>query len=117
MDRVRLESLTARGWPSAAVTIGNFDGVHRGHEALVRAAAQWARSEGGDTVVLTFDPHPVSVVDPARAPTTLTTLDQKAELIEGLGVDRLVVVPFDEELARRPPEEFARLVLAGPLQA
>jgi riboflavin kinase/FMN adenylyltransferase len=116
MDRIWLESLTARGWPSPAVTIGNFDGVHRGHEALVRAAAEWARSEGGDTVVLTFDPHPVSVVDPSRAPVTLSTLDQKAELLEALGVDRLVVAPFNEDLARRPPEDFARLVLAGALQ-
>lgn len=117
MDRVRLGSLTARGSPSPAVTIGNFDGVHRGHQALVRAAAEWARSQGRDTIVLTFDPHPVSVVDPARAPATLVTLEQKAELVEALGVDRLVVVPFDEHLAVRPPEEFARLVLAGALRA
>jgi riboflavin kinase/FMN adenylyltransferase len=117
MDRVRLESLRARGWPSPAVTIGNFDGVHRGHVALVRAAARWARTAGGDTVVLTFDPHPASVLEPARAPATLTTLEQKAELLASLGVDRLVVAPFDQDLARRPPEEFARLVLAGALQA
>ena len=117
MERVRLESLTARGWPSPAVTIGNFDGVHRGHEALVRAAASWARAEGGTTVVLTFDPHPVSVVDPSRAPRTLNTLEQKAELVGAMGVDRFVVVPFTAELAREPPEVFARLVLSGALEA
>lgn len=117
MDRVRLESLKAQGWSFPAVTIGNFDGVHRGHVALVRAAAEWARRAGGDTVVLTFDPHPASVVEPARTPATLTTFEQKAELLESLGVDRLVVARFDEDLARRPPEDFARLVLADALQA
>ena len=117
MERVRLESLTARGWPSPAVTIGNFDGVHRGHEALVRTAARWARAEGGTTVVLTFDPHPVSVVDPSRAPRTLNTLEQKAELVGAMGVDRFVVVPFTAELASEPPEVFARLVLSGALEA
>jgi riboflavin kinase/FMN adenylyltransferase len=66
-------------------------------------------------VVLTFDPHPLCVVDPSRAPATLTTLDQKAELIEAMGVDRLVVVPFDRDLAREPPERFAREVLARAL--
>ena len=117
MDRIRLETLKARGWPAPAVTVGNFDGVHRGHEALVRRAAEWARKHGGEVVVLTFDPHPVSVVYPDRAPTALNTLEQKAELVESLGVDRFVVVPFDEELALRPPEAFARGVLAGALEA
>jgi riboflavin kinase/FMN adenylyltransferase len=117
MEQVRLESLTARGWPSPAVTIGNFDGVHRGHEALVAAAARWARSPGGTIVALTFDPHPARLLDPQRAPATLTTLAQKEELLGRLGVERLAVLPFTEELARQPPEDFASTVLAGALGA
>jgi riboflavin kinase/FMN adenylyltransferase len=117
MERVRLESLAPRGWPSPAVTIGNFDGVHRGHQALVDSAARWARTEGGHTVVLTLDPHPARLLDPARAPGTLTTLDQKAELLADLGVDAFAVLPFTAELARRPAEEFVRQVLVGALEA
>jgi len=117
MERVRLESLVPRGWPPAAVTIGNFDGVHRGHEALIESAARWARSAGGRTVVLTLDPHPARLLDPPHAPATLTTLDQKEELLAALGVDAFVVLPFTAELARRPAEEFARLVLAETLEA
>jgi riboflavin kinase/FMN adenylyltransferase len=117
MERVRLESLVPQGWPSPAVTIGNFDGVHLGHQALIESAARWARPAGGRTVVLTLDPHPARLLDPARAPATLTTLGQKAELVGALGVDALVVLPFTTELARRPAEEFARLVLAQALQA
>jgi riboflavin kinase/FMN adenylyltransferase len=117
MERVRLESLAPRGWPSPAVTIGNFDGVHLGHQALVDAAARWAEFEGGHTVVLTLDPHPARLLDPARAPATLTTLDQKAELLDALGVDAFVVLPFTAELARRPAEDFVREVLVEALEA
>lgn len=117
MERVRLESLAPRGWPSPAVTIGNFDGVHRGHQALIDSAARWAAPEGGHTVVLTLDPHPARLLDPARAPATLTTLDQKGELLAALGVDAFVVLPFTAELARRPAEEFVRQVLVQALEA
>jgi riboflavin kinase/FMN adenylyltransferase len=117
MERVRLESFAPRGWSSPAVTIGNFDGVHRGHAALVESAARWARAEGGRTVVLTFDPHPARLLHPGRAPATLITLEQKEELLAALGVEQLVVLPFTPELARRPAGEFARLVLAGALGA
>jgi riboflavin kinase/FMN adenylyltransferase len=117
MERVRLESLTARGWSSPGVSIGNFDGVHRGHQALVAATARWARSRGGTVVALTFDPHPTRLLDPQRGPATLSTLAQKEELLGRLGVERLAVLPFTEALARLPPEEFARTVLAGALEA
>jgi riboflavin kinase/FMN adenylyltransferase len=99
------------------VTIGNFDGVHRGHVALIDSAARWAEPEGGHTVVLTLDPHPARLLDPARAPATLTTLDQKGELLAALGVDAFVVLPFTAELARRPAEEFVRQVLVRALEA
>jgi riboflavin kinase/FMN adenylyltransferase len=117
MERVRLESLTPREWPSPAVTIGNFDGVHRGHQALIRAAARRAEGQGGRVVVLTLDPHPARLLDPKRAPATLTTLEQKSELLAGLGVDVFVVLPFTAELARRSAEQFVGGVLVEALGA
>ena len=89
------------------VAVGTFDGVHLGHREVVR---------GADTV-LTFDPHPVSVIAPARAPLLLTTLERKAELVAGLGVEELVVVPFDAEFAVRSAQRFLDEVLAGALRA
>jgi riboflavin kinase/FMN adenylyltransferase len=89
------------------VAVGTFDGVHRGHREVIR---------GADTV-LTFDPHPLSVIAPPRAPLLLTTLDRKAELLAGLGVEELVVVPFDEEFALRSAEDFVDRVLVERLCA
>jgi riboflavin kinase/FMN adenylyltransferase len=89
------------------VAVGTFDGVHVGHREVIR---------GSDTV-LTFDPHPVSVVRPEALPKLLTTLERKAELIEGLGVEELVVIPFDREFASRSAENFIDDVLVGALGA
>ncbi|PYQ12659.1 MAG: hypothetical protein DMF80_17045 [Acidobacteria bacterium] len=117
MQVVRLDSLEPRGWPAAALAVGNFDGVHRGHQALVALAVRDARAAGGTAVVLTFDPHPSRVLSPDRAPASLMTLGQKAEVLSGLGVDRLAVLPFTVELSRQEPEEFARQVLQCALGA
>jgi riboflavin kinase/FMN adenylyltransferase len=117
MDRVRIERRSSVGWPSPAVTIGNFDGVHVGHRALVAAAVEQARARDGTAVVLTFDPHPARVLRRDRAPAALTTLAQKEELLAALGVDRLAVLPFDAALAALDPEAFAREVLAEALGA
>jgi riboflavin kinase/FMN adenylyltransferase len=117
MEVVRLDSLEPRGWPEPALAVGNFDGVHRGHQALVALAVRDARAAGGASVVLTFDPHPSRVLSPDRAPASLMTLDQKAEILSGLGVDRLAVLPFTVELSRREPEDFAREVLQRALGA
>src|SRR3954451_22449133 len=78
------------------VAVGTFDGVHLGHREVI---------DGADTV-LTFDPHPMSVVAPGSAPRLLTTSDRKAELIAGLGVEELVVIPFDRDFADRSAERF-----------
>ena len=89
------------------VAVGTFDGVHRGHREVIR---------GADTVV-TFEPHPLSVIAPPRAPRLLTTLERKAELVGGLGVEELVVVPFDAAFAALTAEEFVDVVLAQRLGA
>jgi riboflavin kinase / FMN adenylyltransferase len=111
MEIVRLESLEPRGWVAPAVTVGNFDGVHRGHQALIRTTVRAARDAGGRAVVLTFDPHPAQVLTPERAPSALMTLAQKAEVMQGMDVDALAVLPFTPALSRESPESFAHLVL------
>jgi riboflavin kinase/FMN adenylyltransferase len=116
MELIRLDGMAARGWPLPAVAIGNFDGVHRGHAALVRAAVR-ARAAGGCVVALTFDPHPARLVVPERAPATLTTLAQKKELLEALGVEKLAVLPFTHELSAMSAQEFATQALVGALEA
>jgi riboflavin kinase/FMN adenylyltransferase len=117
MDIVQLDSLEPRGWDSPAVSAGNFDGVHRGHQALVELAVRDARATGGTAVVLTFDPHPSRVLSPDRAPEPLMSLAQKAEVLTGLGVDKLAVLKFTLELSQRSPEEFADQVLRQALGA
>jgi riboflavin kinase / FMN adenylyltransferase len=117
MQKVRLTSLEPLEWPAPVVTVGNFDGVHRGHQALVKAAVEGARETDGLSVVLSFDPHPSHVLSPDRAPEALVTVDQKEELLAGLGVDRLVLLPFTVELSNRAPADFAEAVLRGALGA
>jgi riboflavin kinase/FMN adenylyltransferase len=117
MQRERLGSGGAPSAGPASVAVGNFDGVHRGHQALVSAAVARSRESGGPAVVLTFDPHPASVLRPQAAPAALTTLAQKEELVAALGIDRLVVVPFDARLAGLSPDAFAREVLQQALGA
>ena len=90
-----------------SVAVGTFDGVHLGHREVIA---------GSDTV-LTFDPHPVSVVAPQHTPKLLTTPQRKAELIASLGVPELVVIPFDAEFAKRSADEFVADVLVGALGA
>ena len=89
------------------VAVGTFDGVHLGHREVI---------SGADSV-LTFDPHPVSVVAPQHTPRLLTTLERKAELIASLGVQELIVIPFDADFARRSAAEFIDEVLVGALRA
>lgn len=89
------------------MAVGTFDGVHLGHREVIA---------GSDTV-LTFDPHPVSVVAPQHTPKLLTTPQRKAELIASLGVQELVVIPFEAEFAKRSADEFVQDVLVGALGA
>lgn len=102
----------ARG---ASVAIGNFDGVHRGHREVIRVAAQHAREMGRPLGVLTFEPHPREVLTPAAAPARLTPLRRKAEILRGLGVERLHVLRFDERLMRVSAASFVTDILLGEL--
>jgi riboflavin kinase/FMN adenylyltransferase len=117
MERLRLGSAAAADTRGSAVAVGNFDGVHQGHQSLVRAAVASARPAGRDAVVLTFDPHPARVLRPELAPAALSTLAQKEELVAALGAPRLVVLEFDAAVAALAPEAFAREVLEGALGA
>ena len=105
------------GLGRSAAALGNFDGVHLGHVALVGEALAAAGASGATPVALTFDPHPSRVLSPDRAPSTLMTAAQKAEALAALGVGAVVVVPFTVELASLSPLEFAREVLVGRLGA
>lgn len=98
-----------------AVAIGNFDGVHLGHQRLLEAARAWAASRGARAAVLTFEPHPVRVLRPAMAPPLLTSLERKLELLEGWGLDAAVVQPFDRAYAGTTVAAFVERDLAGAL--
>ncbi len=102
---------------ASAIAIGNFDGVHRGHQRLVADAVAAARKEGLEACVLTFSPHPARVLAPDRAPPLLMPEARRIELLEGLGVDRVVVQPFDTQLASLSPRAFAEGLLRDALEA
>jgi len=103
--------------PGTAVTIGAYDGVHLGHRALLRDLCDRAAAAGLSTVVVTFDRHPASVVRPESAPKQLTGLEQKLELLSECGIDRTLVLPFDESRAEESAEDFVEEVLVDELSA
>ena len=100
-----------------AITIGNFDGVHRGHARIVERLIEHARRVGGPAVVFTFDPHPVRLLRPNEAPPPLTWTDRKAELLGELGVDAVVAYPTDEALLQLSAGEFFENVVTDALAA
>lgn len=100
-----------------AITIGNFDGVHRGHREILRRVIAAARQEGWKSAVLTFDPHPAKVLAPASAPRLLTTVEQRARLISGQGIDEILILPFNSAVSELAPEEFVREILVDRLNA
>ena len=101
----------------AAITIGAFDGVHRGHRQVIKTLKALAAERGLRTVVVTFDRHPASIVRPESAPLLLTDLDQKLELLAECGVDATFVVRFDEQRALQTAAEFVAEDLVGLLNA
>lgn len=108
-----IPELAAVGEP-VSLAVGVFDGVHLGHQAVIRSATREARVAGGKTIVVTFEPHPIRVLRPEKAPKILASLPHKAILLERLGVDFLLVVPFDRVFALLSAEDFiGRLVEAS----
>jgi riboflavin kinase/FMN adenylyltransferase len=100
-----------------AVTIGNFDGVHRGHALIVERLLAKASEVGGPAIVFTFDPHPVRILRPEAAPPPLTWTDRKAQLLAELGVTAVISYPTDEALLALSPQEFFALVVRQRLEA
>jgi riboflavin kinase/FMN adenylyltransferase len=117
MEVLRDVAVCPRPPEGTAVTIGAYDGVHRGHRAVIATLQRLAGERGLKTAVVTFDRHPASVVRPESAPLLLTDLDQKLELLAALGVDYTLVVHFDEARSKEPATEFVEEVLAGCLNA
>jgi len=107
----------AAAFGPSAVAIGNFDGVHLGHRALLRATVNAARERRLRPVVLMFNPHPAFVVAPDRAPRLLTTPEERCTLLAEQGIEGVLILPFTSELSRLTPEEFATQVLRDVLQA
>ena len=99
------------------LTIGNFDGLHLGHQAILKAVVDRARELRIVPAVLTFDPHPVRILAPAHAPRLISTLEQKLRLIEGTGIELAFIVKFDKEFAALSPEAFIRQYLVEGLRA
>lgn len=100
-----------------ALTIGNFDGVHLGHRAILRRVRAVAYANGWKSAALTFDPHPTRVLAPDRAPRLLTTVEQRAKLMEAAGIQQVFILPFDFDVARLTPVQFAEDLLAKRLGA
>nr|WP_067178630.1 bifunctional riboflavin kinase/FAD synthetase [Microtetraspora niveoalba] len=104
-------------WGRSVVTIGVFDGVHRGHQQMVARAVDMAASLGLPAVAVTFDPHPDEVVRPGSHPPQLTDTRRRVELLASLGVDAVCVLPFTVEFSRMSPDEFVQTALVDRLHA
>jgi riboflavin kinase / FMN adenylyltransferase len=102
-----------RSFKNPVLTIGNFDGVHRGHQALFRKSREWAEKLDGETVVITFHPHPLQVLAPGEGPLSITSHERKLELIALCGVDVAVVVSFSREFAQMSAGDFVKTLLVG----
>jgi riboflavin kinase / FMN adenylyltransferase len=100
-----------------AIALGTFDGVHLGHRRVVASARDWARAHGTRSSVVTFDPHPLQVLSPDEPPKLLTTTAVKGSLVEQLGLDEMIVIPFTRELSTVEPDVFCRDTLSGRLAA
>lgn len=99
------------------VTLGNFDGVHRGHASVLRSVVEQARARDAKAVAVTFDPHPLEVLHPDRAPAQITALDDRVALLEQTGVDVVLVLRFDRALAAQTPEQFVKECFVDGLRA
>jgi riboflavin kinase/FMN adenylyltransferase len=111
MEIYRREKDLKRSFRNPVLTIGNFDGVHLGHQFIFRRVLEKAREINGEAIVYTFDPHPVEILAPQRKPLLITPLEEKLRLIEKQGMDAPICAPFTEKYASQPPEDFVKNVL------
>ena len=115
MERWRGQDDIPSDWGRCVLTIGVFDGVHRGHAELIGRAVKAGRARGVPAVLMTFDPHPMEVVFPGSHPAQLTTLTRRAELAEDLGIDVFLVVPFTADFMKLTPERYIHELLVERL--
>ncbi len=115
MQRWRGQDDIPTDWGRCVLTIGVFDGVHRGHAELIAQAVKAARARGVPTVLMTFDPHPMEVVFPGSHPAQLTTLTRRAELVEEFGIDVFLVMPFTTDFMKLTPERYVHELLVENL--
>lgn len=115
MQRWRGLEAVPTGWGRSVITIGVFDGVHRGHQQLIERAVARAKERELPSVLITFDPHPAEVIRPGTHPARLTTLRRRAELVAEFGIDAFCVLPFTLALSQMEPVEFAHEVLVDRL--
>ncbi len=113
-----VRGLTSRpAWSRCSVAIGTFDGLHLGHQALIRTAVETARAHGDHAVVLTFEPHPLELLSPGRAPLLLTLPDQREALMRDMGVTDLLIAEFDARMRDMAAADFVSSVLVNTLRA
>jgi riboflavin kinase/FMN adenylyltransferase len=110
-----IRKIDFKAFDKPVVTLGSFDGVHSGHQLIIRRLIQKSRERGRVGVVVTYEPHPQSVVSPQTAPRILTTLEEKLKLLDRLGVEETVVINFDQELREYSAERFVEEILVGKL--
>ncbi|MBD3615653.1 MAG: bifunctional riboflavin kinase/FAD synthetase [Gracilimonas sp.] len=109
-ELIELKDITHQ--PNSVVTVGTFDGVHQGHRALMDAVVSKAKIRNARSVVVTFDPHPREIINPGKGGIKLlTTLKERCEILEDLGVDVLLVIPFDRDFSLLTSEEFVRKII------
>ena len=102
---------------NSVITLGNFDGIHLGHQELIRMVIRRARETGGTSLVVTFRPHPLKILAPEKCPPLISIYEEKIRLIEALGVDALVKIPFTMDFAAMSPEAFVKDILCDLLGA
>ena len=102
--------------PNAVVTIGTFDGVHFGHQKIIKRLCELAKSSGGETVLLTFFPHPRMIIDPENQELKMiNTIDEKAQILASLGVDHLIITPFTRDFSNLSAEEYIKIILVDAI--
>jgi len=112
----QLQDIPADFGPTV-LSVGNFDGIHRGHQYVLHRLTERARELNARSLVLTFDPHPIRILRPDHAPPLLTPLPQKLKLLDKTGIDAVLVLPFSRDLSMMPPYEFAEEIISSALHA